>query len=286
MVFIVKHNRMPKESIDVCEAPMLDPSTGSGSTAHILFVGESTKNNDAALTWVTNNIVLPFITSVRARAGKNAATPASLSVDGDPRQLQVLAEEVMQAAFREANIILSKTPASCTPIFQPLDAGKLFLAMKNLFDSMIMDGYKHENAQEWDSLLAIFKGHLERFPEKTLKNKKPSKAMPRYFNDVMKCLLAGAVAVRKALKGSVVTDSFKITGVSPTDTQTIRNLCQFSWSREDKENFDRAVPVLADILKTNFELKEKDFDDVEIPSNNGNKDGLSISTSSRPACDR
>jgi len=276
MVYVVKDNQMPKDAIDVYETPMLDGVISAGASAYLLFVGDSTSNKDEALEWQFINIVVPFINLVRKKKGKNNTTPASLTVDGDPRQLQIITSETIRAAFKDANIIASKTPASCTPIFQPLDVGNLFKAAKTRFQKLLDEGYEPEDPEDKASLLKIFRAHRCKYPKTMKKNKKPSIAMGNYFTDVMKCLHTVAKALLDTLDPKVVQKSFQNAGVSPTDPRAIRQKCKYAWTSEDKKCFDVAVPALSALIARNSELKEKDFDDAHIPAKNESKDGLSV----------
>lgn len=276
MVYVVKDNNMPKDAIDVYETPMLDGVISAGASAYLLFVGESSPNRDEALQWQFSNIVVPFINQVRKKKGKKNTTPASLTVDGDPRQLQIITSETIRTAFKDANIIASKTPASCTPIFQPLDVGNLFKAAKTRFQTLLNEGYEPEDPEDKASLLKIFRAHRCKYPKTIKKNKQPSIAMGNYFTDVMKCLHTVAKAKVKTLDPEVVKKSFQNAGVSPNDPCTIRQKCKYAWTTEDKKCFDAAVPALSAVIARNSELKEKDFDDAHIPVKNESKDGLSV----------
>lgn len=276
MVYVVKDKHMPVDAIDVYEAPMLDGVISSGACAYLLFVGAPSPNKDEALQWQFTNIVVPFINQVRAKKKKNATTPASLTVDGDPKQLQIITSEAIRAAFKDANIVASKTPASCTPIFQPLDVGNLFKAAKTRFQTLLDEGYEPVDPEDKASLLEIFRAHRRKHPKLVKKNKKPSIAMGNYFTDVMKCLLTVARALLDTLDADVIQASFKNAGVSPTDPCTIRQKCVYPWSNEEKTQFADAVPALSAIIARNSELKEKDFDDAHIPMKNESKDGLSV----------
>lgn len=276
MVYVVKDKHMPADAIDVYEAPMLDGTTSVGASAYLIFIGESSSNKDQALQWVFDKIVIPFIDKVRTRSGKNASTFTSLTVDGDPRQLQVIASPSIQASFLNQHIIASKTPASCTPLFQPLDVGKLFLAAKKRFKTLLEEGYEPANSKDKADLLAIFRKHRHKHPKSLKKNKQPSIAMGNYFTDAMKSLHTVAAALRDTLDMQVVLDSFKDAGVSPTDPTIVRSKCQYPWSSAEARRFVEAVPELSAILARNFELKEKDFDDAHIPTNNDPKDQLPV----------
>lgn len=276
LVYVVKDKCMQKDAIDVYEAPMLDGTMSVGASAYLMFVGESSPNKDEPLQWLFSNVVVPFINKMRDRNGKNCSTPASLSVDGDPRQLQVIASACIQAALLGANIIATKTPASCTPLFQPLDVGKLFLAAKTRFRKLMEEGYTPDNEQDKARLLEIFRSHRRKYPKELKKNQQASIAMGNYFSDVMKCLHTAAAALLDTMQSSVVKKSFESAGVSPYDPCIIRQKCQYHWSSEDKVRFVEAVPELSAIIARNFELKEKDFDDAHIPMNNDPKDEVAV----------
>lgn len=277
MVYVVKDNQMPADAVDFYEAPMLDGSTNADGTAFLLFIGESTPNKDTALIWVFSEVLLPFIQKVRLRLGKNNTILASLTIDGDPRQLQVITSAATRTAFSNENVIVGKFPASCTPIFQPLDVGKVFLAAKTRFRTLIEEGYAPDSEVDDENLLEIFRSHRRKYPKAYKKNKMPSEAMGSYFSDIMKCLHTAAAALRTTAVSSVVKDSFKSAGVSPFNVQTIRKKCQYRWTRDQEQLFDHAVPELSAIFARNFELKEKDFDNAHIPANNESKDGVSVS---------
>lgn len=276
MVYVVKDKHMPADTIDAYEAPMLDGTTSVGASAWLLFVGDSSPNKDEALQWVFSKIVVPFIAQVRSRSKNDCSTPTSLCVDGDPRQLQIIASESIQAAFLGANIIASKSPASCTPIFQPLDVGNLFKAAKTRFRTLLDEGYEPDNSEDKTDLQEIFRKHRIKHPQSYKKNKLPSVAMGRYFTDVMKCLHTAGQALRDTLKPGTVKKSFRSAGVSPTDPSAIRQKCLYPWSSDEKRQFVEAIPVLSDIIARNFELKEIDFDDAHIPANNESRDTLSV----------
>lgn len=276
LVYVVKDKHMPPDKIDVHKAPILDASMSSTAMSYVIFIGESTSNKDTALDWLFRNIVVPFVVQVRTQAGKNDATAASLTVDGDPRQLQVITGEGIRAEFLKANILASKSPASCTPIYQPLDVGKLFLSAKSCFRSLLSKNYTPENAEEVDAVKQIFLQHMQEYPMHVLKSGKPSKEMSGYFKDIMKCLLTMVAALRKTLNPETVKKSFKEAGVSPFDVEAIRKVCMYTWSPAEKKQFAAAIPELSRRIKANSELYEKDFEENKIPSNNKSKDGAPV----------
>ncbi len=276
MVYIVKDKNMPKDATDLYETPYLDGSTGSTGTAYLMFVGDSSPNTDKTLEWLYENIVVPFVNNLRRKEGVDGTAPASLTVDGDPRQLQVLASAFMVDSLRLANIITSKSPASCTPLFQPLDVGKLFLSSKRCFGVLMKADYTPTNTKHTDKLKEVFKTHTAKYPKKYKKNKKPSVAMSTYFKNAMRCLLTAAAALRKSAVSETVVNSFRDAGVMPFDPVLIRNKCQHYLNADQKRSFNAAVPELAKIFARNSELKESDFDKYEIPMPNVSKDNAPV----------
>jgi len=266
---------MPKDTIDVHKAPILDASMSTGAMSYVIFVGDSTSNKDAALEWLFKNVVVPFVVQVRARALKDVKIPASLTVDGDPRQLQVITGEGIRAEFLKANIIASKSPASCTPIYQPLDVGKLFLASKGRFKTLI-NTKKTPKKEEVDAVKGIFQEHMRRYPHHYKQDDGPSVAMTPYLRDAQKCLLYAAEAVRDTVTPAIIKNSFKDAGVSPFDANQVRSACTYSWSAAEKKQFVDALPELSRRIKANSELYEKDFDENKIPVNNKSKDGAPV----------
>ena len=222
------------------------------------------------------NIVIPFITQLRGDDPANRAKAVNLQVDGDPKQLQVLAGVNLQQALRFRNIILTKNSASCTPIEASLDEGEMFLAPKTRFRKLVKHGYIPDSVEEVDALRDIFREHLRRYPKKHNKNSKPSLALGRYFADIIKCLYTAAEALRHSAVCSLVQESFKTTGISPFNPSVIRDKCQFNWSAVERENFLTAVPALSKTFESNYELKEKDFENTGIPATQTSRDDLDI----------
>lgn len=275
LVYLVKDKHMPKDKIDVHKAPILDASLNACAMSYVIFVGESTSNKDVALEWMLRNVVVPFVDHVRTRAKMDVKTPASLTVDGDPRQLQVITGEGIRAEFLKANIIASKSPASCTPIYQPLDVGKLFLASKSRFANLLKTNYKPEK-EEVEGVKEIFQQHLANYPQQHRKDGAPSMEMSAYFKNAQKCLLLMSSALRTTLTADMIKKSFKDAGVSPFNAESVRKVCQYNWSPADKKQFVTAVPELARRMKDQGELYEKDFDENKIPVNNKSKDGAPV----------
>ena len=85
-----------------------------------------------------------------------------------------------------------------------------------------------------------------------------------------------ASAISEVPRRRVVRESFRLTGVSPFDVETVRNQCRYVWKEGEEEKFDLAVPELSRRFGRNFELKESDFDELSIPANNKPKDGVSV----------
>lgn len=83
-------------------------------------------------------------------------------------------------------------------------------------------------------------------------------------------------ALRRSAVCSLVRDSFKTTGISPFNPSVIRDKCQFNWSAAERENFLTAVPALAKTFESNYELKEKDFENTGIPATQSTRDELDI----------
>jgi len=276
LVYLVKVNSMPKNSIDVHSAPVLDISNSSDRTAYLIFIGESTPNQDASLEWLIHNIVIPFIRQLRGRVPNGAQKPASLQVDGDPRQLQVLASVGVREALTAENTIPNKESASCTPTQAPLDEGNMFCSGKKRFRKLVKNGYYPKNEQEVEDLKEIFRNHLRKYPKKHKKGSRPSVALGRYFTDVIKCFYTVVEALRHSGVCALVRNSFETTGVAPFNPSVIRDKCQFTWTEAQKAQFVAAIPALSKIFETNFELKEKDFDDAGIPANNTSRDALPV----------
>lgn len=276
MVYLVKDNLVPAGQIDAYMAPMLDCSTNAAATTHLLFIGDSLPNQDAALNWLLENVFVPFLTQLRTRLDPQAAKHASLTVDGDPRQLQVMAQPGIVSMCTGSKIILSKSPASCTPLFQPLDAGKLFLAAKTRFRASIAGGVVPGSKEDALALKVLFREHRQKYPKKYKQKGLPSEEMGKYFSDVMACLLHAADALRKSSLSSIVMDSFKVTGVSPFNLSAIRAHCSYKWQPGDEQRFDEAVPALAAIFGRNFELKEEDLEKAGIPATQSSRDVLPV----------
>lgn len=276
VVYLIKDNAMKKDDIDVHSVPMLDVSNGVGSGAHLIFHGEFTSNTDAALSWVYEHVVVPFANQIRAGPGRAADSYVNLNLDGDPRQLQVSTQNDVIGMFTQAKIIVGKSPASCTPIFQPLDAGKLFLAAKTRFNKLINGSETLLSDEDSTELKRIFQDHRRKYPLKTGKKGSASAALGSHFADVLKCLPAVAAALREVPIHRVVSDSFRDTGVSPFSASVIRNKCTYEWTPAQEAQFDAAVPVLAEKIGAHYELKESDFDNCNIPTTNKSKDGVSV----------
>jgi len=271
IVYLVKDREMKAGEIDVYTAPMLH-----GETAHLMFVGESNPNQDEALKWVLEHVVIPFGNALRSGTTRDPNSFVSLTVDGDPRQLQVITEEHTRGLLTQARFIVGKSPASCTPIYQPLDAGKLFLASKTRFTTIMNEGTTHLTDKESAELKRIFQQHRQRYPTKVKKGGTPSTALSPYFNNVLKCLPAVASAISEVPRRRVIRESFRLTGVSPLDVEAVRNQCRYGWKEGEEQKFDLAVPELSRRFGRNFELKESDFDELNVPTNNKSKDGVSV----------
>lgn len=276
IVYIIKDKHMKAGAIDVYTAPMLAVSNSPGTTAHLIFVGESAPNNDEALNWVLENVVIPFGNVLRSGKNRDPNSSVSLTVDGDPRQLQVITEEHTRGMLTQARFVVGKSPASCTPIFQPLDTGKLFLASKTRFTAIMARGTTHLSDKESALLKLIFQEHLQRHRRESKKDGGASLALSQYYSNLLKCLPAVAEAVAEVPLRRVVRDSFQKTGVSPFNVAAVRNKCTYDWTSEQMKEFDRAVPELSERFGVEKELKESDFDELHIPINNKSKDGVPV----------
>lgn len=276
IVYLIKDNDMKAGEIDVYSAPMLAVGNNPGAAAHLMFVGESYPNRDEALKWVIEHVVIPFGDVLRSAKGRDPNSSVSLTVDGDPRQLQVLTEEHTKGLLTQARFIVGKSPASCTPIYQPLDAGKLFLATKRRFKTIMEEGSTHLSAKETADLKNIFQMHRRRHPAKYKKDGTPSIALNAYLNNMLKCLPAIASAIADVPIRHVLRDSFRTTGVSPFCIETVRKKCLYGWTKAQEQQFNLAVPELSKKIALNFELKESDFDACQIPVNNEPKDGVLV----------
>eukprot|EP01032_Pedospumella_encystans_P028545 gene28545-32239_t len=211
VVYMVKDRDMKAGEIDVYTAPMLAIGNCAGASSHLMFVGESTPNHDEALKWVIENVVIPFGDVLRTGKTRDPKSYVSLTVDGDPRQLQVITEEHTRGILTQARFIVGKSPASCTPIFQPLDAGRLFLAAKGRFKKIMDEGTCHLRPQELADLKQIFQQHRQRHPVKVKKGGTPSTALTPHMNNILKCLPAVARSLTKIEAREIVRNSFETT---------------------------------------------------------------------------
>jgi hypothetical protein len=277
VVYVVKDNVMTADAVDVHEAPMLDCTASATSTAFLLFIGESTAGKDAALKWVLEKIVTPFVADLRVREHKETSSCAALLIDGDPRQLQVVSADSTRAVFEAGNILVGKSLASCTPLYQPLDAGHVFLAAKTRFRSMMHEsGGAQQSDQETRNLLEIFRQHRRNYPRKLKQNKKPSEAMGKYFKDVMVSLHTAAAALRDSATGSSIKKSFAVCGVSVRNPAVIRDRSRYAWTQAEAEQFVAAVPALSNVFGEQSEVKDADFDALNFPDNNVRRDTLPV----------
>lgn len=65
LVYLVKDNTMPLDSVDIHSVPGLNTSTSPGSAAYLIFYGTASPNKDESLEWLIYNIVIPFIAGLR-----------------------------------------------------------------------------------------------------------------------------------------------------------------------------------------------------------------------------
>lgn len=276
VVYIVKDKYMAENEIDHYITPCLNTSTTAAGVAHLFFVGCVGHNRDPVLEWLLTNLLVDFATDVRHSLAKHNRVPVSLTMDGDPLQLQVTARQSVSDCLLLNDVWLSKSPPSCTPWCQALDAGNLFLSAKTKFRYLRDHDYEHNDPDECSELWSIFKEHVKKWPHRMLKNKQGSSELGKYFADAQKCLLMACAAMRATFTCSTAKNSFITTGISPFNPAIICSNCQYAWSVEDKERFKIAVPLLSHRFALNFELNENDFNNLNIPINNGEKDNLPI----------
>jgi hypothetical protein len=136
-VYVVADDSMEPNTYRAFKISGLSSTNAVGGYGYLVFC-QSRAGNDAFYYWYVTTVVLPFIVQVREHLGVAGLFPngdmmsAFVSCDGEASQIRVLMRADVVALFRQARVILGKTPRSCSAVTQSSDISNDFKSEKRV----------------------------------------------------------------------------------------------------------------------------------------------------------
>ena len=163
-VYVIKDTGVPKGECVWVEIDGFNPShtmNGFGTKGFIAFMSR-TVPNQAFYDHYLGEVLPKFIAAIRADHDFDLNKPAAVFMDGESDQVKWFEEPKNANIWVAANIIVFKSPAGCTGVYQMLDVGKLFPAAKSRLKNLSMGGHEYRGAQE-RNLERVFKDQIEKY---------------------------------------------------------------------------------------------------------------------------
>lgn len=256
-VYVVADDTMREGEFEYFQVPGLTHSTDVGGYGYLVF-SKTRAGNDSFYTWFASNIVLPFIKAVKNGLGHLAmfadgtAMHAFCSCDGEASQIRVLMEGTVATLFRSENIILGKTPRSCSGVTQASDIGPQFRAEKKVM--------RYSEYNDYSS--PVLEARLRQ-----IFNNRGSSFSSEMVQLLIKSLLQLTYAARNSVHESNVVKGYTKFGQRGGDLNfyKILNACRTNICAAHKTIMKNKLDVFVDIMRTRHEITEEDMDRHNIP---------------------
>ena len=181
-------------------------------------------------------------------------------MDGEETQIRPLQTPFIRELCSELNVIIGKTPASTTSTTQPCDAGDCFLGAKSKKKQTKKSSVVQDEAMN-TLLREVIKVH------------ETNTAKGKFQVAHIKLLIAGVQMVQYVLsttmRRDMIVKSFAITGQYDPEkggcnVERILGQCKSKFTTEEVTKVWELLPTLCALLKDNGELREKDFQPLDM----------------------
>ncbi|KAJ1404376.1 hypothetical protein B484DRAFT_437184 [Ochromonadaceae sp. CCMP2298] len=251
-IYILDSPSMPVGEIDVHEVAGLGIGSGLDTSGYVVHMRGRVPGKKF-YTWYLREVLVKWVWALRNTFGIAATVPAWFQLDGEAAQIAPYLEDTgIQEMLREHNIVVGKPPASTTEITQALDKGPLFKCSKSRMytdhGQQISDAGEEEG-EEWAQI-----------------NTKRQKSG---ILGLIRCHMA----VNDTFKPSFIQNSFKLTGIFPLDFGVMLSACTGNVTPEEEVHIVMvALPQLRQLILTQGQLFEKDFNEAGIRAALKNRD--------------
>ena len=273
---------MKEGELDVHMVDGLGLSMQRNDPCYLVFC-KSRSVNDAYEVWYWDTVVMPHIDRIREAAGYNVIDyPCVVNIDGEDRQIMVMANEERQRKMLAANVLVDKPSSSTTEITQGCDQD-LFIT-KNNFLKDLDDEILNADDFRFSNLSQAFADHqtFERTKNIHYPGMTPAHVRMGIYGN-----LRVALAFTKACTVDRAINCNKKTGQRPFDPDKMIDNLFFRMSPEDRQSFKEALPMGSQIYAENGAVTSQQMDDLKVPNNDdryqSNIDNL---TMSRRRCSR
>lgn len=264
-VFVIADDSMDPESIDVHPFSPLTLGTSDESTAYIVFC-KTRCCNDAFYVWINTTVIIPFISKLRRIGLFDESEPAYLQVDGEPKQIACYNTPTLLQALTNNNIVVGKSPASTSALFQPCDRGNMFKAAKTRLKSITDSTVK--NDQRIARLTALFKDHVERAKNSHQQCNTNVDFHPLSHNHLHHGVY-GLLRVHQTLMDTTSPDriahSFGKCGLHPFDVCTILRNSTHEWTCAEETAIMESIDALVADMELYGEVSDEKMTAMGFP---------------------
>jgi hypothetical protein len=256
--------------------------SGEMTTHGWVCVTKTRACNAAFYRWFGKEVVCSFVRTSRENvliSDDETPTHAFVSCDGEAKQIEVFQEDDMLQSLDEHDIILVKTPASCSAICQPSDVSSFFKASKKRLEyiprslrtgSWKIDGVELPVGEEDQMEAAITKMIQNKFTRSKILDALNCTGYCADKKDkVVTALQRILWAIRDTLRMSVVAQGYIDIGWGPRPSLShAMSKCTATIPAKISKTLHEKFEAMAAIYRNSGTLTEKDMDDAGIVSIN------------------
>ncbi|KAJ1394479.1 hypothetical protein B484DRAFT_472798, partial [Ochromonadaceae sp. CCMP2298] len=275
-IYIVDSPHMPAGEIDVHEVAGLGIGSGTDTSGYVVYMHGRVPGKKFYV-WYLREVLLKWVWALRQTFDIEDTVPAWFQLDGEAAQIAPFLEDIgIQQMLKEHNIVVGKPPASTTEITQALDKGPLFktskcklLTIKESDVDEVMHGWLIKRLRD------VYSAHGQNVADAgEEEGEEWAKIDAKHQKSGILGLVRCHMAVNDTFKPSFIQNSFKLTGIFPLHIGVMLSACTGDITPlEELHIVTVALPRLRQLMLTQGQLFEKDFDTCGIRAALKNRDG-------------
>lgn len=247
-VYVIANDAMQPEELFTREVEELGINAGP---AWLCFT-KTRGGNAAFFNFYFNSVVIPFILTTRGRrdlSGSAGPVPSAfVYCDGEASQIAVIQEAHNLELLKSRNILVGKSPASCSGILQASDVADTFKAIKtSLKHGKDCPAFTEDLHQDLYTVLDAVGNFASE-----------KKAV------IVDALRYISFTVAKCARRDTVLAGYVRTGQYPVDLEKTLSLTTHPYTCDQKEAIIAAVPHLIEHMRIFGEIPESLMDEHKI----------------------